>query len=106
MLNYERDAIKRGFRAVKKSVAAAACFVAKQITDPAIRRGVILGGAAYGLRKMPFLDQPTAEALSDKVLVLAGVLLSAAKGSQELAEPKAAAEHEAGQVAEAAPVQA
>jgi len=58
--------------------------VVSQLNDPAIHRAILLGGAAYFIRRAPFLDEATAEGLSDKALIVVGVLLSKLPGTQEL----------------------
>lgn len=75
-----RSALRSGLAAVKNSLA----FASSQLKDPAVHRAVLLGLAAYFIRQLPFLDQATAESLSDKGLVLAGLVLSKLPGTKEI----------------------
>lgn len=100
MFKYERMAMKKAWglasRAVRgtgrsayRMTASLTDFVNRQVTDPAVRRALLLAFAAYLLRHAPFLDQDTAEKLSDEALVVFGVILSKMKGTAELQAQKA-----------------
>lgn len=98
MFKYERNLIKRGYGLIRQGILG----VAAQVSDPAVRRAVVLGLSAYAIRHVPFLDQGAAEGLSDKVLVVTGLVLSKLPGTLEL-KARAAAPPAAPVIPPAAP---
>lgn len=95
MFKYERAALRTGFRklagyvtvssrAAWKGTEALSDFVNRQVTDPAVRRAIVLAFTAYLIRHLPFLDQDTAEKLGDEAMVLFGIMLSKMRGTAEL----------------------
>lgn len=74
---------------IKNGGIALVAATEKQLADPALHRFVVLGLAAYLLRKFPFLDQDTAEKLSDGAGVAFALALSKMPGAgQVLIAPK------------------
>lgn len=84
MFKYERAILKKASRATWGAMARFTDFVNRQVTDPAVRRAILLGFAAYLIRHAPFLDQDTAEKLGDEAMVLFGIMLSKMRGTAEL----------------------